>query len=154
MRFGVHAYRISLYQLRRQCPVDSRSRRVRHARPCIVLLEPLVESEGPMTIAYELRCRECGKTYGNQPLSICDECFSPLEVDYDLEYARTHVYPRDDCAGSVEHVALSGAAAGSGRLCSADAGGMDAAGEGSAAGAADWREAISTSRTTPSACLR
>ena len=42
-----------------------------------------------MTIAYELRCRECGKTYGLQPLSICDECFSPLEVAYDLEYART-----------------------------------------------------------------
>ena len=42
-----------------------------------------------MTTAYELRCRECGKTYGIQPLSICDECFSPLEVVYDLEYART-----------------------------------------------------------------
>jgi threonine synthase len=39
--------------------------------------------------AYELRCRECGKTYGLQPLSICDECFSPLEVVFDLEYART-----------------------------------------------------------------
>jgi threonine synthase len=36
-----------------------------------------------------LRCRECGKTYGHQPLSICDECFSPLEVTYDFEYART-----------------------------------------------------------------
>ena len=42
-----------------------------------------------MTTAYWLRCRECGKTYGHQPLSICDECFSPLEVAYDLEYART-----------------------------------------------------------------
>ncbi|HKF47014.1 MAG TPA: threonine synthase [Terracidiphilus sp.] len=39
--------------------------------------------------AYELRCRECGKSYGVQPLSICDECFSPLEVKYDLDYART-----------------------------------------------------------------
>ncbi len=39
--------------------------------------------------AYELRCRECGKTYGVQPLSVCEECFSPLEVAYDLEYART-----------------------------------------------------------------
>jgi len=34
---------------------------------------------------YELRCRECGKTYGVQPLSVCEECFSPLEVIYDLE---------------------------------------------------------------------
>ena len=42
-----------------------------------------------MTIAYELRCRECGKTYGVQPLSCCDECFSSLEVTFDLEYART-----------------------------------------------------------------
>ena len=42
-----------------------------------------------MTIAYELRCRECGKSYGIQPLSICDECFSPLELVFDLDYART-----------------------------------------------------------------
>jgi threonine synthase len=41
-----------------------------------------------LTTAYELRCRECGKSYGIQPLSICDECFSPLEVTFDLEYAR------------------------------------------------------------------
>ena len=34
---------------------------------------------------YELRCRECGKTWGNQPKSICDDCFSPLEVTYDYE---------------------------------------------------------------------
>jgi threonine synthase len=32
---------------------------------------------------YELRCRECGKSWGNQPRSICDDCFSPLEVQYD-----------------------------------------------------------------------
>ena len=37
---------------------------------------------------YELKCQGCGKTYGNQPLSICDECFSPLEVAFDLEAAR------------------------------------------------------------------
>jgi len=42
-----------------------------------------------VTTAYELRCRECGKTWGLQPLSICDECFSPLEVAFDLDYART-----------------------------------------------------------------
>jgi threonine synthase len=42
-----------------------------------------------VTIAYDLRCRECGKSYGIQPLSICDECFSPLELVFDLEYART-----------------------------------------------------------------
>jgi threonine synthase len=42
-----------------------------------------------VTTAYELRCRECGKSYGIQPLSICDDCFSPLEIAFDLEYART-----------------------------------------------------------------
>lgn len=42
-----------------------------------------------MTTAYQLQCRECGKTYGIQPLSCCDECFSSLEVVFDLEYART-----------------------------------------------------------------
>src|SRR5450432_1097655 len=34
---------------------------------------------------YELRCRECGKAWGNQPRSICDDCFSPLEVAYDYD---------------------------------------------------------------------
>src|SRR5947209_3182323 len=38
---------------------------------------------------YELRCRECGKTWGNQPRSICDDCFSPLEVSYDYDAVRT-----------------------------------------------------------------
>ncbi len=37
---------------------------------------------------YELRCRECGKTWGNQPRSICDDCFSPLEVSYDYDALR------------------------------------------------------------------
>ena len=39
-------------------------------------------------MSYELRCRECGKTWGNQPRSICDDCFSPLEVFYDYEALR------------------------------------------------------------------
>ena len=34
---------------------------------------------------YFLRCRECGKKFGNAPLSYCEECFSPLEVSYDYE---------------------------------------------------------------------
>jgi threonine synthase len=38
---------------------------------------------------YELRCRECGKRWGNQPRSICDDCFSPLEVAYDYDSVRT-----------------------------------------------------------------
>jgi len=37
-----------------------------------------------MASSYELRCRECGKRFDIQPLSICDDCFSPLEVVFDL----------------------------------------------------------------------
>jgi threonine synthase len=37
---------------------------------------------------FELRCRECGKAWGNQPRSICDDCFSPLEVSYDYDAVR------------------------------------------------------------------
>src|SRR5436190_4049413 len=40
---------------------------------------------------YELRCRECGKSWGNQPHSICDDCFSPLEVSYDYDALRSQV---------------------------------------------------------------
>jgi threonine synthase len=40
---------------------------------------------------YELRCRECGKSWGNQPRSICDDCFSPLEVSYDYDRLRSQV---------------------------------------------------------------
>ncbi len=44
-----------------------------------------------MAAAYELRCRECAKRFDNAPLSICDECFSPLEVFVDLDLARAYV---------------------------------------------------------------
>jgi threonine synthase len=44
--------------------------------------------EGDMAVAYELRCRDCGKRFPNEPLSSCDECFSPLEVVYDMDAAR------------------------------------------------------------------
>ncbi|MBZ5701284.1 MAG: threonine synthase [Acidobacteriia bacterium] len=37
---------------------------------------------------YELRCRECGKLWGNAPRSFCEECFSPLEVTYDYNAIR------------------------------------------------------------------
>ena len=40
---------------------------------------------------YELRCRECHKSWGNQPRSICEDCFSPLEVTYDYDALRALV---------------------------------------------------------------
>src|SRR5215831_9452954 len=36
-------------------------------------------------LLYQLRCRECGKTWGNVPRSFCEDCFSPLEVAYDYD---------------------------------------------------------------------
>src|ERR1700761_7819834 len=47
-----------------------------------------------MASSYELRCRECGKRFPNQPLSSCDECFSSLEVTYDMDAAR-RTFTRD-----------------------------------------------------------
>jgi threonine synthase len=46
---------------------------------------------------YELRCRECGKIWGNQPRSICDDCFSPLEVSYDYDAVRAE-FTRENIA--------------------------------------------------------
>jgi threonine synthase len=36
-----------------------------------------------MSDPYELRCKECGKTWDNGPRSFCDDCFSPLELSFD-----------------------------------------------------------------------
>jgi threonine synthase len=52
-----------------------------------------------MALAYELRCRECGRRYDNAPLSICDECFSPLEVFIDLDLAKGTVTHESIAAG-------------------------------------------------------
>jgi threonine synthase len=38
-----------------------------------------------MSDLYELRCRECEKSWGNAPRSFCEDCFSPLEVVYDYD---------------------------------------------------------------------
>src|ERR687895_2935915 len=31
-----------------------------------------------------LKCKECGSTYGLEARYVCDDCFGPLEVAYDL----------------------------------------------------------------------
>jgi len=51
-----------------------------------------------MSDLYELRCRECGKTWGNAPRSFCEDCFSPLEVSFDYDSLKKSVR-RDDLAG-------------------------------------------------------
>src|SRR5258708_19917671 len=51
-----------------------------------------------MPVNYELRCRECGKTWGNVPRSFCEDCFSPLEVPYDYDALKKTVR-RETLAG-------------------------------------------------------
>jgi threonine synthase len=51
-----------------------------------------------MSDLYELRCRECGKTWGNTPRSFCEDCFSPLEVSFDYDSLKRTIR-RDDLAG-------------------------------------------------------
>jgi threonine synthase len=38
-----------------------------------------------MSYVKGLKCRMCGTTYSIEPLAICEECFGPLEVDYDYD---------------------------------------------------------------------
>jgi threonine synthase len=44
---------------------------------------------------YELRCKECGKTWGNAPRSFCEDCFSPLEVAFDYDFVKKTVRRED-----------------------------------------------------------
>jgi threonine synthase len=46
---------------------------------------------------YELRCRECHKSWGNVPKSICEDCFSPLEIFYDYDSIRRN-FTRENIA--------------------------------------------------------
>ncbi|NOZ82261.1 MAG: threonine synthase [Euryarchaeota archaeon] len=38
-----------------------------------------------------LRCRNCGKRYPAEALSICEECFGPLEAEYDYEVIKDSI---------------------------------------------------------------
>ena len=42
-----------------------------------------------MSYVKGLKCRECGTSYTVEPVAICEECFGPLEVDYDYEAIKT-----------------------------------------------------------------
>ena len=51
-----------------------------------------------MSDLYQLRCRECSKTWGNTPRSFCEDCFSPLELSFDYESLKKTAR-REDLAG-------------------------------------------------------
>src|SRR5213078_1882768 len=42
-------------------------------------------------VPYELKCRECQTTWGNQPISFCQKCYAPLEIAYDLARIRGEI---------------------------------------------------------------
>ena len=42
-----------------------------------------------MSYVTGLRCRECGQSYPQAPLHVCETCFGPLEVQYDYDAIRT-----------------------------------------------------------------
>jgi len=48
-------------------------------------------------LRYQLRCRECGSEWGNQPVSFCQKCFASVEVVYDLARIRQEI-SRDEIA--------------------------------------------------------
>jgi len=48
-----------------------------------------------MSFVKGLKCRECGAPYPVAPVAICEECFGPLEVDYDYD-AIKKVLTRDE----------------------------------------------------------
>jgi len=48
-----------------------------------------------MSDSYELRCKECGKTWGNAPRSFCEDCFSPLELTFDYAAIKSRVRRED-----------------------------------------------------------
>ncbi|HEV8115191.1 MAG TPA: threonine synthase [Acidimicrobiales bacterium] len=44
-----------------------------------------------MTFVTGLTCRECGRGYPAEALHVCDYCFGPLEVAYDLDAVRASI---------------------------------------------------------------
>jgi threonine synthase len=53
------------------------------------------EATPTTSLHFELRCRECGKRSANAPRSFCEECFSPVEVVYDLDRVRRTFTPEN-----------------------------------------------------------
>jgi threonine synthase len=49
-----------------------------------------VLSPDERSFAKNLRCRECGRTYGLSPSNVCEYCFGPLEVFYDYDALKGH----------------------------------------------------------------
>lgn len=44
-----------------------------------------------MSELFQLRCEQCGRHFGNGPVVLCEDCFAPLEVSFDLPAVRAAV---------------------------------------------------------------
>jgi threonine synthase len=40
---------------------------------------------------FQLRCEQCQRLFGNAPLVLCEDCFAPLEISFDLDGLRSVV---------------------------------------------------------------
>jgi threonine synthase len=40
---------------------------------------------------FQLRCEQCHRPFGNAPLVLCEDCFAPLEITFDLDAVRSTV---------------------------------------------------------------
>ena len=41
-----------------------------------------------MSELFQLRCEQCRRQFGNAPLVLCEDCFAPLEISFDLDAVR------------------------------------------------------------------
>jgi threonine synthase len=67
------------HHLSQSCP-----RLARHAPPSLARRKVIMAHPHDSEL-HELRCKECGKAWGNAARSFCDDCFSPLEVVFDYD---------------------------------------------------------------------
>jgi threonine synthase len=44
-----------------------------------------------MSELFQLRCEQCHRQFGNAPLVLCEDCFAPLEMSFDLAAVRSAV---------------------------------------------------------------
>ena len=44
-----------------------------------------------MSFVTGLQCRECGQSYPQEPLHVCETCFGPLEIQYDYEQIKRSI---------------------------------------------------------------
>jgi threonine synthase len=59
----------------------------------------VVSTAPGVTLPAALQCRICGQQYPVEPLTICEECFGPLEPSYDLQSLDGDDFRRDVEAG-------------------------------------------------------